>query len=170
VRDDPRLAETPIIALCSSDDAEERAAILRAGADDVLSKPIDRMSLVESVQRFVRFARVRGLPRAPFRAHVRLHDGATDWVGRARNLSRNGIFVEVSKELRPRSEVTLEFELPDAGSSVRPTAQVIWLEHEPDGAPSGAGLRFLALDGRSARSIDEWVHERMAPLALGGSR
>ncbi len=170
VRADPELADTPIIALCSSDDAEERAAILRAGADDVLPKPIDRMALVESVQRFVRFAQVRGLPRAPFRAEVRLHDGATDWVGRARNLSRTGIFIEVPKELRPESEVTLEFDLPEVGIHVRPTAQVIWLEHEPDGAPSGVGLRFLALDGQSARRIDHWVHERMAPTAMGGIR
>ena len=51
VRSDPQLSDTPIIALCSSDEADERAAILRAGADDVLSKPIDRMALVESVQR-----------------------------------------------------------------------------------------------------------------------
>lgn len=167
---DPKLAATPIIALCSSDDAEERAALLRAGADDVLSKPIDRMALVESVQRFVRFARVQGLPRAPFHSEVRVHDGATDCVGRGRNLSRTGIFVELPKELHPASEVTLVFALPEDGTPVQPTAEVVWLEHEPDGAPSGAGLRFLALDGRSARSIHQWVHERTVPVALGGTR
>lgn len=170
VRGDARLAETPILALCSNDAGEERAALLRAGADDVLSKPIDRMALVESVQRFVRFAHVRGLPRAPFRAEVHVHDGGSDWIGRARNLSRTGIFIEAPKELRPESEVMLEFDLPDEERHVQPTAQVIWLEHESDGAPSGIGLRFLELDGQSARSIDQWVHERMGPIALGAMR
>jgi len=159
---EPALAGVPVLLLCSSDRAGDRERALRSGADDVLAKPISRISLIEAVQRFLRFARVRGLPRAPFRQRVRIDDGSTDWEGTARNLSRGGIFVEADKELAPRSEVTLEFALPETRLQVRPTAEVVWCARTSEGEPAGAGLRFLALDGKSARYLDDWVHERAA--------
>jgi len=162
LKDDPSLAGVPVLVLCSSDRAGDRERALRAGADDVLAKPISRVALIEAVQRFLRFGGVRGLPRAPFRAPVRVDDGSTDWEGLARNLSRGGIFVEGGKELAPHSEVTLEFSLPETRLRVRPTAEVVWCARTPQGEPAGAGLRFLALDGKSARYLDDWVHERVA--------
>jgi twitching motility two-component system response regulator PilH len=170
VRADSSLAHARVLVLCSSDRAEDRAAALRAGADDVLPKPISRVALIESVGRFLRFARARGLPRARWHGRVRIDDGNTDWWGTARNLSRGGVFVEAGKELAPRSEVTLEFELPDSRVSVRPTAEVVWLDRDTDGSPQGLGLRFLAMDGRTARYLDEWVHERASLPAWDAAR
>ena len=160
VRQDPELYTTRVVIVTSSDRAEDRAAAIHAGADDVLSKPINRLTLIETVQRFVRYAHVRGLPRAPFRGPVRVEDGGTDWVGQARNISRGGIFVEGGKELSPHHEVTLEFALPGDSGCVRPTAEVVWLEDDPEDGLVGMGLRFLGLEGSSLRSIDDWVHER----------
>ncbi len=161
VRADPELGHTPVIILTSSDDPADRARALRAGADDVLPKPVNRMALNESVQRFLRFAGVRGLPRVPYRADVQVHAGSTDWAARARNLSRGGIFVEAEKELAPRSEVRLAFRLPDE-RPVAPTAEVVWLERDDGGGTLGMGLRFLGLDGRVARWLDDYIHERTA--------
>jgi len=157
VKGDPALAAIPVVILTSSDAGEDRAAALRAGASDVLSKPVSRMELIEAVQRFLRYRHVRGLPRAPFRAPVHVDDGHTDWMGTARNVSRGGIFVEGGKEVAPHSEVTLQFDLPESGIHVRPSAEVVWIER---GESAGMGLRFLGLDGKSARLLDHWVHER----------
>jgi CheY-like chemotaxis protein len=170
LRADPELADTRVLVLCSSDRADDRAAALRAGADDVLGKPISRVALIEAVGRFLRFARARGLPRASWRGRVRVDDGNTDWWGTARNLSRGGVFVEGGKELSPRSEVTLEFDLPDSRVSVRPTAEVVWLDRDSEGSPQGAGMRFLAMDGRTARYLDDWVHERASLPAWDAAR
>ena len=60
--------------------------------------------------------------------------------------------VETEGSLPPATEVQLEFMLPDADDSIAPTAQVMWRR---DG---GMGMRFLALDGPSARRIDHFVH------------
>jgi uncharacterized protein (TIGR02266 family) len=169
VRADPDLAATRVLVLTSSERAEDRARALRAGADDVLAKPLSRIELVEAVQRFLRFPQVRGLPRVPFRARVRMDDGSTDWLTTARNLSRGGIFVESEKEIEPRREVTLAFALPESGAPVEPTAEVVWLDRS-EGGTRGMGLRFLGLDGRSARFIEEWVRERAALPAAGGVR
>lgn len=167
---DPELAPTPVVVLCSSDRGDDRAKALRAGADDVIGKPISRSSLIEAVQRFLRFAVVRGLPRASFRARVRIDDGHADWYGVARNVSRGGIFVEGHKELALSHEVKLEFELPDTSLSVKPTAEVVWLDRNEGGETQGVGLRFLGLDGKSARYLDDWVHERasLPPVEAAG--
>ncbi len=167
VRDDTTLENTRVLIVSSSDAAEDRAAAIRAGADDVLRKPVSRVELIQAVTRFIKYAQVRGLPRVPFRGRVRVDDGHTDWTGQARNLSRGGIFVEGAKEINPQSEVTLEFDLPDARQGIRPTAEVVWVERE-QGEPQGMGLRFVGLDGVSSRLIDTWVHERTClPSARG---
>lgn len=55
LRQDPRTRQVPIIALTASVDADLRIAMLKAGADDVLSKPFDELILL---------ARLRSLLRA----------------------------------------------------------------------------------------------------------
>ncbi len=170
LRADPSLANTRILILSSSERGEDRARALRSGADDVIGKPISRVALIEAVQRFLRFARARGLPRAPWRAPVRVDDGNTDWWGTGRNLSRGGVYVECGKEVAVQSELTLAFDLPDTQVHVSPTAQVVWLDRDSQGAARGMGLRFLALDGRSARYLDDWVHERASLPLVGVAR
>jgi pilus assembly protein CpaE len=65
LKGDPRLAATPVLALAQTDSVDERIALLDAGADDVISRPIDDLELA---------ARVDGLlirtPLAPVSAVV----------------------------------------------------------------------------------------------------
>ena len=46
---DPRLAAVPVLALAQSGSVEERIALLDAGADDVMARPIDDMELAARV-------------------------------------------------------------------------------------------------------------------------
>ena len=46
---DPRLGAIPVLALAQSDSVEERIALLDAGADDVMARPIDDMELAARV-------------------------------------------------------------------------------------------------------------------------
>ena len=71
--------------------------------------------------------------------------------------------------MAPGAEVALEFQLPDAPLRLSPTAEVIWSRPPNNGTPAGMGLRFLALDGHSAREIDCFVYERaQGPTAAAG--
>ena len=80
--------------------------------------------------------------------------------GTARNLSRGGIFVEAEAPVAPGAEVALEFTLPETTVWLSPTAEVVWRRESHGELPAGLGLRFLALDGASARQIDSYVYER----------
>ena len=45
IRNDPQVAEIPIIILTALDDRESLLTALKAGADDFISKPFDRFEL-----------------------------------------------------------------------------------------------------------------------------
>jgi two-component system cell cycle response regulator len=57
----PRVAEIPVIMVTALDDRESRLAGLAAGADDFLSKPVDRLELRARVQTITRLNRYRRL-------------------------------------------------------------------------------------------------------------
>jgi uncharacterized protein (TIGR02266 family) len=157
---DPELAAMPVVIVTAGDSGEEHARAVRAGADDVLAKPISRISLLQAVQRFVRFREVRGLARVELQGPVRLERPGLETWGIGRNLSRGGIFVESDERAAPHTELALQFHLPGARKPLRPTARVVWRREAAGRQPPGLGLRFLDLDRAAARRIDDFVYER----------
>ena len=163
IKSDPELRHIPVIVLTSSDDPNDRARAIRAGADDVLSKPINRVTLIEAVNRFLRYAAVRGLPRIAIEAPVRLLVGRGEAWGVMRNLSRGGIFVEAERTMPLDTELQLYFRLPETVNPFAPTARVIWSCPRPgNGSPTGMGLRFLGMDRGSVQRLEDYVYERVS--------
>ena len=170
IKADKELSATPVILVTGPDAPEDHALAIRAGADDVLAKPLSRLTLIHAVNRFLRSPVLRGLARVGIETAVRIRLPDEDTWGTARNLSRGGIFVELEHAISPRTEVELEFRLPDASAPLAPTAQVVWHRSAAPGAPMGLGLQFLALDSVSAQQIEAFVYEHLpaaseAPLA-----
>ena len=173
---DEELRDIPVILVTGSEDGQERARAVRAGADDVVAKPISRIALIQAVNRFMRSRPVRGLARVPLETNVRVVCGASDLAARSRNLSRGGMFIETDEPLPPETEVALEFGLPDGHSPIAPTAQVIWSGDSEAGDSRGMGLQFLALDGTyldvsrpDGVLLLEDIKRRAEPLAKNGS-
>lgn len=165
----PQLAHIPVVLLTGSDAADERERAVRAGADDVIPKPVERLPLLDAARRLLDHAGPRGLPRIPLDAPVRLRQRRHEWRGRARNLSRGGVFVESAELLHARAELELELALPETPLALASTAQVIWTRAPAPDAHPGMGLRFLGLDRQTARQLSEYVEERLpAPIALAG--
>ena len=167
IKADPTTSKTPVILVTGSDKPEDHALAIRAGADDVLAKPLSRVTLIHAVNRFLRSPVLRGLARVPLATPVRIRLRDEDAWGTARNLSRGGIFVELAQPIFPRTEVELEFRLPEVATLFAPTAQVVWHRPGAPGAPTGLGMQFLSLDGASAERIDAFVYEHL-PAAPEG--
>jgi len=111
----------------------EHARAVRAGADDVVEKPINRVSLIQSVNHFMRLA-MRGLVRVPLETDVDLTLPAEESQGRSVNVSRGGIFVETDLGCpAPDTQLRLSFALPEAGQRIAPTARVVWRRFETEG-------------------------------------
>jgi uncharacterized protein (TIGR02266 family) len=176
IKADADLAQTPVILVTPGGIAEDRSRAVRAGADDVIAKPISRIALIQAVNRLLRGQPLRGLARVSLEAEVQIVHGQQECWGTARNVSRGGIFVESDYTMPPATEVALEFRLPEAKRSLASTAQVIWHRPRTNGLPHGMGMQFLALDTAAAEEIDSFVYERAAlpfdpePASAGGQR
>ena len=161
IKADPDLRRMPVVIVASRDHGEEHERAVRAGADDVVEKPINRVSLIQAVNHFLRLA-VRGLVRVALETDVRIAAAEGELWGRSRNVSRGGIFVESEHALPPDSEVQLEFTLPESPGAISPTAKVVWRRVASRAVAAGLGLQFLRLDREAARRLDEYVYERAA--------
>ncbi len=170
VRRDPDLAGTPVIILTSADCAADRARAVRAGASDIVAKPISRMTLVESVSRFLRSPNQAGLARVEVETNVRIRTADIEAWGLSANLSRGGIFIEADAVMPSKTEVELEFELPETDLPLHSTARVVWArEGDPQGSRSGMGLQFLAIDREASQQIESFVFERARHEVPAGS-
>lgn len=161
VKDDPALGDVPVVIVAGSGDPHDHARAVRAGADDVLTKPLSRLALVATVNRFVRFAAVRGLPRVPVALPVAVRVDHEEHRGVIHNLSRGGAFIAPERPLglEPRMEMELRFRLPHSDRELAPKGQIVWERRSPGSAPRGVGVRFLGLDRRATREIEEYVVE-----------
>jgi uncharacterized protein (TIGR02266 family) len=158
IKADPDLKRTPVVVVTARNVGEQHERAVRAGADDVVEKPVNRVSLIQAVNNFLRLA-VRGLVRVALETDVRIAGSEGEIWARSRNVSRGGMFVESERDLAPDSEVQLEFALPEMPGSLSPTAKVVWRRPANRSAVSGLGLQFLKLDREAARRLDEYVYE-----------
>ncbi|MBW2542500.1 MAG: response regulator [Deltaproteobacteria bacterium] len=165
VKADRDLHGTPVLLVTSGRCAEDHARAVRAHADDVLMKPLNRIQLGLSVSRLLSEERHLALTRVPLEEDVRVRlvrNEACSW-GVMRDVSRGGIFVESFGRLPIDTEIGLDFRLPNARRPLRPTAQVMWAGPHPKSRAPGMGLRFLALDRPSTHQIDSFVHQFTSP-------
>jgi chemotaxis family two-component system response regulator PixH len=180
IRRDPLLAGTPFIMLVSDLSGAERGQAVRGGADDVLSKPLSRLDLIDSVRRLLRSASERSMPRVEIEVPISVAGLVDQHIepsveprgtahqiekGVVRNLSRGGMFVETDCDLSDHQEVTLQFRLPDSSEVLTPSAQVVWERRERTGRDGlatrpGFGLRFLEIDGATSDRVGDYVYER----------
>ena len=158
LRGDPDLRRVPVVVVTSGRSAEEHERAVRAGADDVIEKPLDRVSLLQVVHRLMRRT-VRGLERVPLETEVRISTSTAETWGLSRNVSRGGMFVEAETTLEPDTELALEFRVPDSEIWVQPTARVAWRRPQQGERRPGMGLQFLKLDRATSRWIEQYVYE-----------
>ena len=158
LRRQPRTREIPIVALTGGSPAAHARAV-RAGASDVLTRPLAHETLVQAVERFLGAPLLAsGLPRAHLARPIRLWDGEHSATGTLRNVSRGGCYVE-SPEWLPGEghELNLDFGLPGFANSLALTARLVWRHLVPGRRRPGAGFRFLELDGGTSRALHHFV-------------
>lgn len=160
IKNDPGLADTAVILVTFRASADDHARAVRAGADDILSKPIDQRQLVISVNRFLRVPVLRSIGRTSMQVPVAIHTNGRTLQGTSRDISRSGMFVEIDQALPEGTEVDLEFQLPDTAVAVSPSADVIGSRTADSRGRRGVALRFLRVNRKTADLIMSFVRER----------
>jgi uncharacterized protein (TIGR02266 family) len=166
LKGDPLHVGVPVVVLSGGEAPEERERAVRAEADDVIAKPVERFQLLDAARRLLHGAAPRGIPRIAIEAPARLRQRRLVWDGTARNLSRGGVFVETPRLLHARADLGLTLRLPETKAALSSTAQVIWTRPNASDRPPGMGLRFLGLDRTTARALADYVEERLPVAAI----
>lgn len=169
IKQDAALARTPVVLLLRGDDSAERQLAVRAGADDMLCKPLCREQLIGATRHFLETGLMRGLPRVDFETPVRLRSPLIQSWGTGRNISRGGMLVETDCEFLPKTELELDFMLPASRQTIKPLAQVVWSRESDDLRITSHGLRFLQVDAHAMRELDDFI-VHFAPSSFGGTQ
>jgi CheY-like chemotaxis protein len=167
VKRDAELARIPVVLLLRSGNDEDRLRAVRAGADDMLAKPLGREQLIGVTRHFLETGLTRGLPRVDVQTPVRLRTALVQSWGTARNISRGGMLVDTDCEFLPKTELELDFMLPASSRTMKPIAQVVWSRESDDLRITSHGLRFLQVDASTMRELDDFIVHH-APSSLAG--
>jgi CheY-like chemotaxis protein/Tfp pilus assembly protein PilZ len=163
IRSDPQIQNTSVIVMLGDGDPSERARALRAGANEVIAKPLSRVALIDAVKRHLGTPVSQGQPRLDLSMPVNLRTGLRNIWGTGLNLSRGGIYVETDQSFALQTELDVRFILPDTGATLRSTAEVVWRGLEERSRDRfGIGVRFLEIDGSAVRQLDDYIFERVA--------
>jgi DNA-binding response OmpR family regulator len=154
----PTWGSPTVVLLARPDSPGDHAEAVRAGADDVLFKPLERDSLIASVRRLTDFDTPRGLPRAQIDQPIEITTRGRQIEGTLRNVSRGGVYIDAPIEVARSEEVALHFSLDGNGTVVAPTAQVVWSRSKQRGVDQ-IGLRFLEIDAQTIRKLDHYISD-----------
>jgi len=168
IKQDADLSRTPVLLLLRADDREDRRLAVRAGANDMLHKPLCREQLIAATRHFLETGLSRGLPRVDVKTPVRLRTQLVQSWGTARNISRGGMLVDTDCEFLPKTELELDFMLPASRQQMKPLAQVVWSRESDDVRVTSHGLRFLQVDPDTMRELDDFI-VHYTPPAIGCS-
>ncbi len=108
VREDPEIADTPVVIITSKGSEEQKLECFKAGCNDFITKPINGSILKLKVDRFVNIA-----PRIPYRTIIKLSEIGKDKndfvLGSSINVSETGVLLETFKAFEPGTEISLQF-------------------------------------------------------------
>jgi len=146
LRQDPRMAALPVIAVTGSDDQGTEARCLRAGFTAFLGKPLGAEDLYHTVQ-----AAIEPVPRASLRVHARMpvtvNNVPLDCVEGecASVISEHGMYIRTLKPHPPKSRIAVQIALK--GRTISADAVVLYSHRfgeGPFGEP-GMGLKFASI-------------------------
>jgi uncharacterized protein (TIGR02266 family) len=157
------LDHLPVLIMLRSGSDEDSTRAVRAGADDMICKPISRTALIEGVNHFLESGLIRGLPRVDVTIPVELRNELLHTWGTARNISRGGIYVETDCLLEPKAEVAVEMVLPQSHERIAPVAEVIWSRDDGEQRITELGMRFLSIDSDTMRRLDDFIGQYILP-------
>jgi hypothetical protein len=150
-----------------------RERLRLAGVPLALFDPVDTHTLRFQLNRALAGRRLssarRRTVRAPSDRPVAVRVAARRKEGRLYSVSASGAFVAIDQPTLPRSAVTLEFVLPDAGLLALP-ARVVMTNVPGNLArpslPWGMGVQFEELDEAASVALLVYAQERFRTLAV----
>jgi len=153
LRASERWRQLPVIMVTAAGKEEDVRKCLAAGCDDYITKPIRKQELTEKVQRLLGEVRGRTAPRTVVSLRVQIAGDGKAITTRAKDISRNGIYVRSRSLLAPGSVVELRLELP-GGEELPVLGKVVRVQQGPN---KGMGIYFIHPEPQGVRVLESLV-------------
>lgn len=158
---DPEFKGVPIVMITSEGKAEDRELCDKAGCDDFLTKPLDRLRYLELARKYLP-AIDRRDTRVPCQAKIKFRAYGVTLSGEVLNLSANGLYIVADYEVETGTVLELVFTLPDgSGRVIQAKGRVAWLNSTKgrlkQGLPAGFGVEFIAITEDSKAALERFV-------------
>lgn len=161
IKKDPTLKSVPVVIVTSSSRDEDIRRAVQAGCDDYLTKPIDDMTLLRKVEELLGSNSKRRFPRLSASMQVSFEDFRGIFFEYAKDISRSGVFIEMSDPVPVGTRLRLSFSLPQPfDEPVLAYGRVVRIIKGDAEQTSGVGVAFIHVPESSAKLIDALVAEQ----------
>jgi len=158
IKSDPATASIPVIVVTSSGREDDIRQAVEAGCDDYLTKPLDDATLLSKVDALLGLNTRRRYPRISTNLQVSFEDFKGIFFEYTRDISRSGVFIEMSSPLPVGTRLRLSFSVPPPfDHPVLAYARVVRSVPASSEGPGGVGVDFIFLDENSEHIIDALV-------------
>ena len=148
--------EVPVVALVQTEAVGGVAAMLEAGCDDFLLKPVSPRLLFQRIQSLLE-SNPRAYNRVGCNVVAEVTTGARLAAGTLREIGEGGAGMLVEEELTPGGIVKLTFPLPRHKEDLVVGAEIIYVQEVDEQFLHG--LRFIIIDTNTREKIREYVQE-----------
>ena len=156
----PQTSSIPIVMVTQMGRTEDLEHCRNAGCDDILLKPINQQDFINKSLRHLNLSKAP-LSRVDARLEVFLSAEDRQLKNYSVNFSPGGLFLETDELQKVDTKLTLEFNLPEAGTPVMCKARVAWVNHpeklQNPRLPAGFGLQFIDLSKQAKSVIRDYV-------------
>jgi CheY-like chemotaxis protein len=162
---DPEFRSLPVIMVTSEGKDAERDLCFKAGCDDFLTKPLDRILFLETARKYLP-AIDRRDPRIPCREKAKFKAFGLTLSGEVLDLSANGTYLATDYAVRAGTMLEIEFSLPDGKRTVIQTrGNVAWMNsreaRKNPKLPAGFGVEFVGLNEEAREALRLFVEKQM---------
>ncbi|MBI1951707.1 MAG: PilZ domain-containing protein [Acidobacteria bacterium] len=159
LKSDPALRSIPVLVVAGADGV---AGCCAAGADVALQSPLAGGALELALSSLGRAGHRRGQRRGA-RGWVRVAGPQGMRRVRLKDISRSGLFLNLSEPLPLESPVALSLRLPGPSGERPLRVRGVVVRQVPDDPDShlipGVGVRFVEIDARDEERIDHYVRQ-----------
>ena len=159
---DPNIKNVPVIMVTASDKEEDMSKCFEAGCDNYVTKPIDKMELLDKVKKYIPLV-ARQYERVPIYTQLSYLCFGKEYSGHLLVISEGGAFM-MGERLLPEDEVIdLKFTIPGISKSLNVKGKVMWHFKGREKFPqlfalvNGMGVQFTDIGDDAKKAIESYI-------------
>lgn len=160
IKADPMLKDIPVIMVTTAGNDEDIERCLKVGCNDFITKPINRIVLLEKVKKYTELP-VRGHARVPVDINATYTHNGKEHGGHISDISLTGLFIECGNRPEVDEKIRVRFNIPWTNILIEGEGVVVRSIAEYATYPSkvvpGVGIRFTDISDFAINGIEAFI-------------